>query len=799
MVARTAAAPPTPWSKSLAEPQIHETAYVHSFSEVIGDVYIGANVLVSPGTSIRADEGAPFFIGDGCNIQDGVVIHGLEGGRVLGDDQQPYSVWIGAKSSVTHKALIHGPAYVGEGCFVGFRSTVFNARLGKGCVVMMHALVQDVEIPPGKYVPSGSVITTQHQADQLPNAQAADLKFAQEVLGASEALRLGYRCAEDSDCILPIRTAQVSSSAPRYTQPTRPTQSVGRDTMQSQRLTSEVIQQVRQLLSQGYKIGAEHADRRRYRSGVWQTCQPIQSARESEVLAALDACVAEHAGEYVRIFGIDPMAKRRVATTTIQRGDGKAVAVSPTSVASVGHTKRPSTVPGGYVDRSLTNLSPDLVQQVRNLLNQGYKIGTEHADRRRYRSGVWQTCSPIASTREKDVITALEACLNEHAGEYVRMFGIDPKVKRRVATTTIQRGDGKSVSVDVSAPTTGGSARGNGQTAPAPTGHSDAAAQQVRSILAQGNKVGVEYADRRRYRSGIWQTAPAIHATSEGAALNELGQFLAQNAGAYVRIFGINPAAKQRTSAVTIQKPGQGPIYANPPVYNAYPDRAVDARTANYAGGNRAPLAADVSHSSEAAQQVRSILAQGNKIGVEYADRRRYRSGAWQTAPAIHTTSEGAALNELGQFLAQNADAYVRIFGINPAAKQRTSAVTIQKPGQGPIYANPPVYNAYPDRVVDNRTANHANGNGAHLDSDVAQQITQLINQGYRISTEYADRRRYHSGAWQVGDSIQAKRPADAIAALESQLAQHQGHYVRLVGIDPRAKRRVLETTIQRP
>ena len=95
-------APPTPWSKNLAQPKIDETAYIHSFSNIIGDVRVGANVLVAPGTSIRADEGTPFFIGAGTNIQDGVVIHGLEQGRVIGDDQQNYSVWIGKNVSITH-------------------------------------------------------------------------------------------------------------------------------------------------------------------------------------------------------------------------------------------------------------------------------------------------------------------------------------------------------------------------------------------------------------------------------------------------------------------------------------------------------------------------------------------------------------------------------------------------------------------------------------------------------------------------------------------------------------------------
>ncbi len=78
MAVRNVAAPPTPWSKNLAEPKIHDTAFVHSFSNIIGDVHIGSNVMIAPGTSIRADEGTPFYIGQGSNIQDGVVIHGLE-------------------------------------------------------------------------------------------------------------------------------------------------------------------------------------------------------------------------------------------------------------------------------------------------------------------------------------------------------------------------------------------------------------------------------------------------------------------------------------------------------------------------------------------------------------------------------------------------------------------------------------------------------------------------------------------------------------------------------------------------
>ncbi|NET10913.1 MAG: carbon dioxide-concentrating mechanism protein CcmM, partial [Symploca sp. SIO2B6] len=60
MAAHTSAAPPTPWTRGLTKPTIHETAYVHAFSNIIGDVRIGPDVMIAPGTSIRADEGTPF-------------------------------------------------------------------------------------------------------------------------------------------------------------------------------------------------------------------------------------------------------------------------------------------------------------------------------------------------------------------------------------------------------------------------------------------------------------------------------------------------------------------------------------------------------------------------------------------------------------------------------------------------------------------------------------------------------------------------------------------------------------------
>ena len=664
MVKPAMAASPAQY-QSLAKPVIEPTAFVHSFSQVVGGVYVGAEVSIAPGTSIRADEGLPFYISSHCDIQDGVVIHGLGKGCVLGDNGNSYAVWLSPKVTLTHKVLIHGPAYLGEGSFVGFRSTIFNARLGAGVIVMMHALVQDVEVPPGRCVPSGSVITTQAQADALPKVTEADLALVQDIVephiherardSQSGNASKAFKYSDGAAHAVPVQSARHAASTPHTPYAT---DDVGIDTMQA--LAPEIVQQVRQFLAQGYKVGAEYADKRRYRSGVWQSCPTVQSTREGDVFSSLERCMAENQGSYVRIFGIDPVGKRRVGMLTVQRPDGKSVTVSKSTVASPQTT---ASVSNGSTP------SGNIASQVRAWIRQGYKIGTEHADRRRYRSGVWQTCSPIQATRESEAMEALQGCLAEHTGEYVRMFGIDPVAKRRISPVTIQRGDGKPVALQAN---TNGSVPVASQNGTAPS-ISDDLAFQVRSILAQGQKIGIEFADKRRYRSGIWQTSPAVSASSESSAVAAVQQVLAEHANDYVRIFAIDPQVKQRGRATTIQKPGQ-------------------------------------------AAAVSSASAQ----------------------PASYSSSRPAS----------NAS---------------------------------------------------SNGSSASVSSDLAQQVTQLVNQGYRVSTEYADKRRYSSGAWQTGAPINGNRPSEVISALKAQLAEYAGHYVRLVGVDPRAKCRVLETTIQRP
>ncbi|MFM6108239.1 MAG: ribulose bisphosphate carboxylase small subunit [Sphaerospermopsis kisseleviana] len=116
------------------------------------------------------------------------------------------------------------------------------------------------------------------------------------------------------------------------------------------------------------------------------------------------------------------------------------------SQAVVKETPVSQPVTNGNGNNSITNkshLSLETQEQVRQILSQGYKIGVEHVDERRFRAGSWQSCGTLQIDGESDAISTLESCLAEYSGEYVRLVGVDPKAKRRVMETIIQRPSGK--------------------------------------------------------------------------------------------------------------------------------------------------------------------------------------------------------------------------------------------------------------------------------------------------------------------------------------------------------------------
>lgn len=204
---------PTDFSRIVVMPMVPATTFVDPGAVVIGSVELGEHVYVAPNAFLRGDEGARIHIGNDANVQDCAGCHGLEteeqhgghwemlpgrrftadGKRLGAEEGEGYSVWIGDRVSMAHQSQVHGPAWIGDDSFVGMQALVFNAKVGRGCVIMPKALVMQVEIADGRFVPPGAVIWKQADADALAPAKGSGFeKLNAAVVHVNTSLAAGY-------------------------------------------------------------------------------------------------------------------------------------------------------------------------------------------------------------------------------------------------------------------------------------------------------------------------------------------------------------------------------------------------------------------------------------------------------------------------------------------------------------------------------------------------------------------------------------------------------------------------------
>ncbi len=130
-------------------PNIHPTAFVSEAAYVIGDVVIGENSSIWPGTVVRGD-GNAITIGKNTNVQDNSVIH---------------SGQIGDGVTIGHNVTWHGQS-LANNCLVGNGATI-NSRVvvGELSIIAAGAVVLPGEdIPPRSFV-TGVPATIQSQIE----------------------------------------------------------------------------------------------------------------------------------------------------------------------------------------------------------------------------------------------------------------------------------------------------------------------------------------------------------------------------------------------------------------------------------------------------------------------------------------------------------------------------------------------------------------------------------------------------------------------------------------------------------
>src|SRR6187200_574121 len=203
----------TDFNPNVTSPKLSKTAYVDPLAIIIGDCEIGKLVLVAPFAVCRGDEGTPLHIGDYSNMQDGVILHALEEtshGKNIDDRRYSaegsllkannsefkngFAIYVGDKVSLAHGVQVHGPVYIGNDTFVGMNSFIFNANIGKRVAIGVSSTITDgVTIPDNKFVPPGSIIATQAQADALPPRVGSPYeKINSAVLHVNQELAKGY-------------------------------------------------------------------------------------------------------------------------------------------------------------------------------------------------------------------------------------------------------------------------------------------------------------------------------------------------------------------------------------------------------------------------------------------------------------------------------------------------------------------------------------------------------------------------------------------------------------------------------
>ncbi|HET9205569.1 MAG TPA: gamma carbonic anhydrase family protein [Burkholderiaceae bacterium] len=147
-------------------PEIGPDVYVAEAATVLGRVRLGARTNVWFGAVIRGDND-DITIGDGCNVQDGAILHVDPG----------FPMQLGDNVSVGHQAMLHG-CTVGDRTLIGIQAVVMNkAVIGEDCLVGAGALVTE-----GKQFPPRSLIlgSPAKVARELTESELGLLKRAAE-------------------------------------------------------------------------------------------------------------------------------------------------------------------------------------------------------------------------------------------------------------------------------------------------------------------------------------------------------------------------------------------------------------------------------------------------------------------------------------------------------------------------------------------------------------------------------------------------------------------------------------------
>ncbi|MEZ0232478.1 MAG: gamma carbonic anhydrase family protein [Methylophilaceae bacterium] len=159
-------------------PDIAEGVFIHHSATVIGDVSLGEDVSIWPGTIVRGDVNH-IRIGKGSNVQDLSMLH-VSHKSSWAPDGSP--LMIGQNVTIGHRVILHGCTIEDE-CLIGMGSIVMD-----NVIVQKHVLVG-----AGSLVPEGKVLESGYLYLGSPAKKVralTDAEIAHFIYSANHYMRL---------------------------------------------------------------------------------------------------------------------------------------------------------------------------------------------------------------------------------------------------------------------------------------------------------------------------------------------------------------------------------------------------------------------------------------------------------------------------------------------------------------------------------------------------------------------------------------------------------------------------------
>ena len=152
-------------------PIIDTSSFIHPQANVTGNVEIGKNVYVGPGTVLRGDWGK-IIIEDGSNIQENCVIHMFPG----------TTVHISQGAHLGHGCTIHG-ANIGENTMIGINAVILDdAEIGNECIVGALTLIKsEMKVPNRKIIVGNPAKIIKDVSDEMLSWKTNGTKLYQQL------------------------------------------------------------------------------------------------------------------------------------------------------------------------------------------------------------------------------------------------------------------------------------------------------------------------------------------------------------------------------------------------------------------------------------------------------------------------------------------------------------------------------------------------------------------------------------------------------------------------------------------